>query len=144
MSKKTMESPNEGIIERFFEAFSKHDMRAIREVMSDKVMWFFCGNNPFAGVRNGIQEVVRLFDQMASIMADSRPRIEKLIVASNDAHTIECQRIKIHRADGIHIDHHATVLWTFHNGKIIEGRHFWADPRAADKYFTAVAATLPL
>jgi ketosteroid isomerase-like protein len=133
--------PNEEIINKFFAAYGKHDIKGIREVMSEDITWFFRGNHPLAGVRKGVNEVVAFFDQMAAIMAKSKPQIEKLIVASNDKYSIECQRIKINRDDGINIDHHATVLWTFENGKIVEGRHFWADPQAADKYFTAVAAT---
>ena len=135
-----MENTNEAIVAKFFDAYSKHDMDALGKVMSGKVKWFFCGNHPFAGVKNGIDEVVKFFDQMALIMSDSKPKIEKLIVASNGNRLIECQRIQINRADGINVDHHATVLWTFENGKIVEGRHFWADPAAADKYFKAVAA----
>jgi ketosteroid isomerase-like protein len=137
---KNATHPNEDIINKFFEAYSKHDINAIKKVMAENVTWYFLGRHPFAGIKRGVNEVVAFFDQMATIMGTSKPQIEKLIVASNDNHTIECQRIKINRDDGIYIDHHATVLWTFEDGKIIEGRHFFADPQAADKYFTAVAA----
>ena len=141
MEKKPLH-PNEEIIAKFFEGYSKHDIGAIRKVMSDNVTWYFEGRHPFAGVKKGVDEVVSFFDQMSSIMSESKPQIEKLIVASNDKYSIECQHIIINRKDGINIDHHATVLWTFENGKIIEGRHFFANPPAADKYFTAVAQTL--
>ncbi len=131
---------NEDIINKYFEAYSKHDINGIKKVMSENVTWFFPGNHPLAGVKKGVDEVVAFFDKMATIMSKSKPQIEKLIVASNDKYFIECQRIKINRDDGIHIDHHASVLWTFENGKIVEGRHFFADPQAADNYFIAVSA----
>ena len=108
--------------------------------MAENVIWFFLGNHPFAGIKKGVDEVVAFFDQMAGIMAKSKPQIDKLIVASHDKYSIECQHIKTNRDDGINIEHHASVLWTFENGKIIEGRHFFADPPAVDKYFTAVAS----
>lgn len=132
--------PNEALVSRFFEAYSKHDAKGIKEVMSENIRWFFLGVHPFAGVIKGIDALVAFFDRMAVIMSESKPQIEKLIVSSNDKYFIECQRIKINRPDGINIDHHVTVLWTIENGKIVEGRHFWADPQAADKYFNAVAA----
>ena len=75
---------------------------------------------------------------MGGIMMESKPEIEKLIVAENSPYLIECQRIKTNRQDGINIDHHATVLWTIENGKIVSGRHFFADPKAVDDYFNAV------
>jgi hypothetical protein len=108
--------------------------------MSDEVTWYFLGHHKFAGVKNGIDEVIAFFDKMGSIMTKSRPVIDKLIVSENDNFVVECQRIKINREDGINIDHHVCVLWNFENGKIKSGRHFFADPEAADKYFNAVAS----
>ena len=81
---------------------------------------------------------MEFFDTMGGIMKVSQPTITKLIVAENDNYVIECQHIKTNRKDGINIDHHATVLWTIENGKIISGRHFFADPEAAAEYFNAV------
>jgi len=130
--------PNEALVNRFFEAYSKHDAKGIKEVMSENIRWFFPGVHPFAGEIKGIDALVAFFDRMAVIMSESKPQIEKLIVASNDKFFIECQHIKINRPDGINIEHDVTVLWTIENGKIIEGRHFWADPQAVDKYFNAV------
>jgi hypothetical protein len=132
--------PNEEIINKFFEAYSKHDINGIKKVMAENVTWFFLGSHPFAGIKKGVAEVVAFFDQMAAIMAKSKPQIDKLIVASHDKYSIECQHIKTNRDDGINIEHHASVLWTFENGKIVEGRHFFADPPAVDKYFAAVAS----
>jgi ketosteroid isomerase-like protein len=72
-------------------------------------------------------------------MAVSNGKMEKLIIAENDRYVIECQHSKTNREDGNNLEHFSTVLWTFENGKIIEGRHFFADPQAVDSYFTAVA-----
>jgi ketosteroid isomerase-like protein len=89
-----------------------------------------------AGVKNGIEEVVAFFDTMAEIMNKSKPEINKLIVASNDKYMIECQHIQTNRQDGNNIRHDVAVLWTFENGKIISGRHFFSDPPAVDHYFS--------
>jgi len=133
-----MDKTNEQLIDQFFKAYSNHDMAGIEKVMSRNVVWTFLGQHKLAGVKKGINEVMDFFDKMGSIMADSKPDIDKLIVASNDNYVIECQHIKTNREDGINIDHFVTVLWTFGNGKIIFGRHFFADPKAADIYFNAV------
>jgi len=135
-----MEQPNQKIVDRFFEAYGKRDKEGVREVMSENVKWYFLGRHPYAGIKNGVKEVVAFFDMMASIMGDSKPTIEKPIVCENENHLIECVHTKSNRKDGINIDHYASVLWTFENGKIIEGRHFFADPETVDKYFSAVAA----
>jgi len=96
------------------------------------------GRHKHAGVKKGIDEVIKFFDTMGGIMSKSRPTIEKLIVAEKDNYLIECQHIKTNREDGINIDHYASVLWTIENGRIIMGRHFFADPESVDWYFNTV------
>ena len=135
-----MDHSNQKIVDRFFEAYGKRDKAGVHEVMSEDVKWYFLGRHPYSGIKNGVKEVVAFFDMMATIMGDSKPTIEKPIVCENENHLIECVHTKSNRKDGINIDHYASVLWTFENGKIIEGRHFFADPEAVDKYFNAVAA----
>ena len=92
-----------------------------------------------AGVKNGIEDVVAFFDNMSAIMGASKVKAERLVTGSNDALLVECQHITTHRDDGNNVDHHVCVLWTFENNKIKEGRHFFADPHAADHFFAAVA-----
>lgn len=134
---------NQQIIDRFFEAFMKHDMDGVRKVMHEDVVWTFNGQHPLAGEKKGIEDLVWFFGQMNAIMQESKPTVDKIIVASEGNYTIECQHIRTNRADGNNIDHHACVLWTFKDGKIISGRHFFADPQAVDRYFTAVTEIKP-
>ena len=130
---------NQEIIDKFFDAYFRHDLNAIEEVMDGDVTWFFLGDHKLAGVKKGIGEVVSFFDMMGQIMNKSNPTVEKLVVCSNENHFIECQHIKTNREDGNNIDHHVCVLWTLENGKIISGRHFFADPPSVDTYFNTVS-----
>jgi ketosteroid isomerase-like protein len=130
---------NQDKIDKFFETYSKRDFEGMEEVMDRKITWFFLGQHPLAGIKHGIDEVISFFDTMGEIMAVSNGKMEKLIIAENDRYVIECQHSKTNREDGNNLEHFSTVLWTFENGKIIEGRHFFADPQAVDSYFTAVA-----
>jgi ketosteroid isomerase-like protein len=132
-----MES-NEQIVNKFFEAYGNHDMEAIKKVMDEKARWHFKGRHPLAGIKNGIEEIVAFFDMMGKIMSKSKPEVKKLVEESNTNYFIECQHIKTNRPDAINVDHYATVLWTIENGKIVEGRHFFADPEEVDNYFRRV------
>jgi len=134
-----MSDTNSLIIDNFFAAYSKHDFAAIRQVMSEDVIWIFMGQHPLAGVKNGIEEVVAFFDNMSAVMSSSKVKAEKLVTGSNSNFLVECQHITTDREDGNNIDHHVCVLWTFEHNKIKEGRHFFADPHAADHFFAAVA-----
>ena len=135
-----MAHTNQDIVKKYFEAYAKHDMNAIKEVMSENVTWIFLGQHPLAGVKKGIDAGVSFFDKMGAIMAKSNPKMEKLIEADNDRFFIECQHSKTNRDDGINLDHCSAVLWTIEDGRIIEGRHFFADQQAVDKYFSAVTS----
>src|SRR5689334_11907125 len=106
-----MKNSNEEIVKKFFDAYGQHDFKSISEVMAENVEWFFLGDHPLAGVKNGLMEVVSFFDTMAGIMLKSKPQIDKLIVASEGNYFIECQHIQTNREDGNNINHHVSVLW---------------------------------
>ncbi len=129
---------NQDIVNWFFACYSKRDLEGTKQVMADDVVWYFLGGHKLAGTKKGLAEVIAFFDTMGGIMSQSKPSVEKLIVADKDAYFIECQHIKTNREDGINIDHFVTVLWTIDAGKIVSGRHFFADPEAVNTYFNSV------
>lgn len=135
-----MTHPNQGIIDSFFEAYNQHDFNGIKKVMDHNVTWFFLGQHPLAGIKKGIGEVVAFFDIMGEIMKQSNVKTDKLIVSANDNYVIECIHSRTDREDGNNLDHYACVLWTIKNEKIIEGRHFFADPQSVNHYFTSVTS----
>ncbi|MDB5050961.1 MAG: hypothetical protein JWO30_4032 [Fibrobacteres bacterium] len=135
-----MTKPNQLKIDRFFSAYGKRDFAGIKQVMAEDAVWYFIGRHPLAGVKKGIGEIIAFFDAMGAIIGKSKPDIQKQIVAENEAYVIECVHTKTNNPDGKNLDHYAAVLWTFKDGKITEGRHFFADPPAVDAYFNAVAA----
>jgi ketosteroid isomerase-like protein/uncharacterized protein YndB with AHSA1/START domain len=134
-----MGKTNQEVVDAFFESYLKRDIEGISSVMDKNVIWYFLGQHKLAGIKSGIDEVIAFFDTMGSIMKASKPVIEKLIVASTEDYLIECQHIITNRDDGINIEHDVCVLWKFENGKIISGRHFFADPQTSDHYFNSVS-----
>ncbi len=140
-----MQNTNQAIVDRFFAAYSKHDMDGIRKVMDENVRWHFMGQHPLAGVKNGITEVIEFFDQVGKIMSESKPSINKLIVAENENYLIECIHSKTNRSDENNLEHFACVLWSFSGSgdadrKITEGRHFFSDADPVNRYFNEVTA----
>jgi ketosteroid isomerase-like protein/uncharacterized protein YndB with AHSA1/START domain len=133
-----MVKTNQELVDAFFEFYFKKNKEEIKLVMAENVTWSFLGQHKLAGIKNGIDEVIAFFDNMGSIMNESKTSVDKLIVSSNDNYLIECQHLKTNREDGINIEHDVSVLWKFENGKIISGIHFFADPKAVDDYFNAV------
>jgi uncharacterized protein len=131
-----MEHKNLDIINKFFEAYGKHDLVELRKVLDENARWIFPGQNPLSGIKVGIEEIVSFFDAMGVLMGKSNIKVEKLVTGINDNHIVECQHIWTNREDGINLDHHWCVLWTFQNGKIVEGKHFAENQYLADEFFT--------
>jgi len=127
------------IVASFFDAYSKHDMNKIAQVMDENVTWHFNGSHPYSGVKNGLKEVIAFFDDMAQIMSDANLKMEKLITAENDNYFIECQQSQTQRENGPNLSHYSCVLWSFKDGKITEGRHFFSDQESVNNYFNEMA-----
>jgi ketosteroid isomerase-like protein len=134
-----MAQSKQDIVNKYFEYYAKRNLAGIEEVMSENVTWYFLGQHPLAGIKKGITEVVDFFNKVGKIMKESNPTIEKLIVSENSRYLIECIHSKTNRTENNNLEHYACVLWTFENGKIIEGRHFFSDQQALNKYFSALA-----
>jgi hypothetical protein len=130
-----MTHPNLALIEQFFEAYSRRDLDGLHKVLASNAKWTALGVHPLAGVKNGFGEVIAFFDAMGAVMGKSSPKVEKLIVSANADYAVECQHVWTDRGDGHDLDHLVCVLWTFKDGKIAEGRHFFSDPQAADRFF---------
>ena len=94
-----MVKTNQKLVDAFFECYIKKDKEGMKQVMDENVTWSFLGQHKLAGIKNGIDEVIAFFDNMGSIMTESKTRVEKLIVASNDNYLIECQHLKTNRED---------------------------------------------
>ena len=68
-------------------------------------------------------------------MGSSAVILEKLVTGVSETHVSECQHLRTNRADGNNMEQYWCVLWTFENGRIVEGRHLASDQQAADRFF---------
>ena len=60
-----MGHPNEAVIRKGYEAFSKGDIETLQnEVLTDDIVWHFPGRNPLSGDYKGISEVLGFFGQL--------------------------------------------------------------------------------
>ncbi len=134
-----MTHPNLDLIDKFFEAYGKRDFDGLRRVLAEDVKWISLGQHPFGGAKNGFDEVIAFFDTMGAVMSRSNNKVEKLVIGANDNYVVECQHVWTNREDGHNLDHLVCVLWKIENGKIVEGRHFFSDPKAVDNFFNYVA-----
>lgn len=126
---------NLNIVDKFFDAYSRHDANNIQQVLSQNVTWLFPGQNPLSGMKVGIKEVVSFFDEMGGIMGKSNVKVERLVMGENENYVLECQHIQTNRKDGINLNQDMCALWKFEDGKIIEGKHLTSDQLEVDNFF---------
>lgn len=126
------------IIEMFYKALNSKDTEVIQRVLSEKVKWIFPGRNHLSGTKVGVNSVVSFFDKFEEGLEGSNGKVEKLIISENNNYVLECNHIVTSRADGVNLDQDICVLWTFKDGKIIEGKHLTEDQFVADTFFNKV------
>jgi uncharacterized protein len=133
-----MPHPNLELIDRFFAAYGERDFAALRDVLAEDATWTFPGHHPLSGTKVGIDAIVAFFDAVGSIMGNSNPQVEKLVMGVNEHYVVECQHVRTNRADGPNLDQQLCVLWSFAEGKIGSGQHLVADQDALDAFYTAL------
>ena len=132
-----MSHPNLDLIERFFAAYGQRDFAGLRNVLAENATWTFPGHHPLSGTKVGIDEIVAFFDAVGTIMGNSNPNVDKLVVGANEQYVVECQHIRTDRIDGPNLDQQLCVLWSFADGKIASGQHLAADQDALDAFYTS-------
>ena len=134
-----MPHPNVDIVNKFFEAYSSHNLDALRLVMDDDVSWISLGQPSNHVICKGFDEVIAFLDRMGAITSQSSNRVENLIMSAEDDYVVECLRVRTILEEGENLDQLVCVLWKIENSKIVEGRHFFADPEAADNFISYIS-----
>ena len=135
-----MRHPNLDVIDRFFEAHRQRNMDDLKLVLAENARWISHGQPSQSRVSNGFDEVVAFLDLMEGLISKTDGRVEKLMESADDNYVIECLHLRTIGEDGERLDQLVCVLWKFENSKIVEGRHFFADPTAADIVISYISA----
>jgi uncharacterized protein len=138
-----MPHPNLDLIDRFFAAYDKRDLAALRDVLAEDASWTFPGQHPLSGTKVGVDAIVAFFDAVGSLMGSSHPIVDKLVLGVNEQYVAECQHVRTNRADGPNLDQQLCVLWSFADGKITSGRHLAADQDELDAFYAALLGKKP-
>lgn len=118
-------------VERFFEAYDRHDLEEIRAVMHEDVEWYIPGRHPLSGTKRGIQEVLDFFRAL------QKPgfQAEVLILAANEKYVIDAHRGWA-EYKGRSLDLYWVLLYQLVDGKIRRAINFPSDLYASDEFFT--------
>ncbi|MEM7301809.1 MAG: nuclear transport factor 2 family protein [Pseudomonadota bacterium] len=126
-------SPAENIkvVQDFFAAYGKNDLKAIAAVMDENVKWHIPGRHPLSGTKNGRDEVLAFFSQLGVAGFKAEP----IYFGADENYVVD-----IHRgwsnADGKpNVDTTWALVYRIVDGKIVEATNLSADQDAANTFF---------
>jgi uncharacterized protein len=92
-----MGHPNEDLIRRGYDAFSRGDMDTLRELYHPDIVWHAPGRGPLAGDHRGVDAVFGFFGQVMEMTGGSF-RVEVHDVVANDEHAVGLHKGHAERA----------------------------------------------
>ena len=128
-----MAHPNEELLRRGYDAFTKGDMEAVNELFADDIVWHNAGRDQFAGDYHGKDEVFGFLAQLITFTEGTYEQEVHDIVA-NDEHAIALVEFRARKGDDSLIGRGVQV-WHVKDGKAVE---FWGvaqDPYRDEEFF---------
>ena len=130
-----MAHPNEDLIRKGFDAFSKGDMDVLRnEVFAADVKYHIPGKSPISGDYNGIEEVLGFFAKIFELTGGTF-RVELHDVLANDEHAVALSPASGQR-DGKSFQDNGVLVFHIKEGKATEVWLHPTDQYASDEFFS--------
>jgi uncharacterized protein len=129
----TMGHPNEDLIRQGYDAFSRGDMDALRELFHPDIVWHAPGRTQLSGDHQGVDAVLGFFGRTMELTSGNF-RVEVHDVVANDDHAVGLHKAHAER-EGRTLEDNNTVVYHVRDGKVTEAWQYWADPYAADELF---------
>jgi len=128
-----MSHPDEELVRRGYDAFSKGDMQTLREVFHPDLVWHSPGRNQLSGDHRGVDAVLGFFGRTMELTGGTF-RVAVHDVVANDEHVVGLNSVAAERG-GRTLQDTNTLVFHVRDGKATEVWQFWADQYAADEFF---------
>lgn len=129
-----MAHPNEELLRRGYDAFSKGDLETVLSVFDENIRWHVPGRSGLAGDYRGLGEVSEFFGKLAE-RSGGTFSIEVHDVLANDEHVVVLAVSRAER-DGQQYAGMGAHVWHVADGKAVE---FWTastDQYGADEFWS--------
>jgi len=130
----TMGHPNEDLIRRGYDAFSRGDMQTLHDLFHPDVVWHAPGRGLLAGDHQGVDAVLGYFGRTMEL-TDGNFRVEVHDVVANDEHGVGLNSVHAACA-GRTLEDNNTLVFHVRDGKVTEVWQYWSDQYAADELFS--------
>jgi len=128
-----MAHPNEELIRAGYDAFSRGDLDALREMWDPAIAWHVSGRNPLSGDYKGADSVLGFFGQLAERTGGTFQVVLHDVLA-NDTHVASLHSNRGERT-GRRLDVRVVLTWHVRGGKVVEVWDLTDDQYASDEFW---------
>ncbi len=127
-----MAHPNEDLVRRGFDAFSKGDVDTLRELFEQDAVWHAPGRGPLSGDHRGVDEILGFFARTMELTAGTF-RVELHDVLANDEHAVALYVARGER-EGRTLEDKSVLVSHVRNGRLAETWTYFEDQYAGDEF----------
>jgi uncharacterized protein len=127
-----MAHPNEELVRRGFDAFSKGDVDTLRALFDPDAVWHAPGRSPLSGDHRGVDDILDYFARTMELTGGTF-RVELHDVVANDEHAVA---MYVSRGDreGKTLEDKSVLVSHVRNGKFVETWQYFEDQYAGDEF----------
>jgi uncharacterized protein len=129
-----MAHPNEELVRRGFDAFSKGDLDSLRDLFDPDAVWHVPGRSPLSGDHRGVDAILGFFARTMELTGGSF-RVELHDVVANDEHAVALYVARGER-EGRTLEDRSVLVSHVRNGKLLETWQHSEDQYAADEFLS--------
>ncbi|MCJ8307429.1 MAG: nuclear transport factor 2 family protein [Hyphomicrobiales bacterium] len=122
---------NMKVVQDFFAAYGKGDLKAIAAVMDEDVLWHIPGRHPLSGTKNGRDEVLAFFAQLGVAQFKADP----IFFGADEDVVVDIHRGWSNAEGKPNVDTTWALVYRIVDGKIVEATNLSADQDAANAFF---------
>jgi uncharacterized protein len=129
-----MAHPNEELVRRGFDAFSKGDVDTLRALFDPDAVWHVPGRSPLSGDHRGVDDILDFFARTMERTGGTF-RVELHDVLANDEHAVAMYVARGERA-GKTLEDKSVLVTHVRNGTFVETWQYSEDQYAADEFLS--------
>src|SRR5687768_14105028 len=128
-----MAHPNEELVRRTYDAFSKGDVETLRRVFADNTVFHEPGRNPVSGDYQGMDQVLAFFGTIAE-RSGGTFRVTVHDVLANDEHVVGLHVSEGER-EGRRLHSQQALVFHVRDGRVTETWAHHYDQHATDEFW---------
>ncbi|WP_426977610.1 nuclear transport factor 2 family protein [Pseudarthrobacter sp. O4] len=124
---------NAELVRRGYEAFSAGDMPTLSEIIAEDAVWHVAGNGVLSGRKQGRDAILAYFGELAT-RSEGTLKVTVQEIVGGENHTVALQH-NDGETNGRTLDTDGAIAFQVRDGKITEGREFFADTAQGDAFW---------